>query len=447
MQVTDIRFIATLERPSDYKGEFGFDWMRWHYEDSCTDYDKLKKEYTPTKIEGEEYFVPWLSMFPKQEGVRLRLFCSEPEGHENLGEITDEDIVKFKVSNGMRIEPEQMTLREADENDFVNVFCDNPLTDDVVVDILNRYDEVVGKLNVFKNANHEQFHFNITPVRVLRAGKTDQDIKLIDDGVDLDVTVNEEKWSEKRFKGFSDKNSNIEGNLANLQTYLNKQSLNQALLQCTLKNVYHIIIDEEKWIADDLIVDEGRAFKGNLLSIFAEEFQKQHPEASKKRGMLAFLLPIENVSDDNTKGAGGYAHMSDVDAKNFAIFSTNLWDKTSFAHEIAHVAGLEHYFKDEDDWTEKDIDNANERKRKIDTAFDEIIASKEYTTQEIGDLWSNYKDEMREINSVLYTYNRNPYKFKQGATENFMDYYNERKTFNKFQWKAMAEDIIKFYNS
>lgn len=53
---------------------------------------------------------------------------------------------------------------------------------------------------------------------------------------------------------------------------------------------------------------------------------------------------------------------------------------------------------------------------------------------------------MRQINSKLYTYNRNPFKFEQKRTENFMDYYNKRKSFWKFQWKALQEDIMKFYN-
>lgn len=52
---------------------------------------------------------------------------------------------------------------------------------------------------------------------------------------------------------------------------------------------------------------------------------------------------------------------------------------------------------------------------------------------------------MRVINSKLYTHNRNPYKFKESETENFMDYYNNRKSLWKFQWKALQEDILKFY--
>jgi hypothetical protein len=31
------------------------------------------------------------------------------------------------------------------------------------------------------------------------------------------------------------------------------------------------------------------------------------------------------------------------------VFQSNLWDKTTFAHEISHVSGLEHSFKEEND--------------------------------------------------------------------------------------------------
>ncbi len=69
----ELEFIARLERKEDYNGEFGFDWMRSNYETICQSYEALKQEYNPTKIEGQDYFIPWLSMFPKQENVSLLL--------------------------------------------------------------------------------------------------------------------------------------------------------------------------------------------------------------------------------------------------------------------------------------------------------------------------------------------------------------------------------------
>ena len=85
------------------------------------------------------------------------------------------------------------------------------------------------------------------------------------------------------------------------------------------------------------------------------------------------------------------------------------------------------------------------RKTEIDNHFDKIIKSKKYTKDEIGKLWKPYSEEMRSINFALYTFNRNLCKFKQSENENIMDYFNTRKSFWKFQWKALQEDILKFY--
>ncbi|OWW26771.1 hypothetical protein B4Q04_03565 [Zobellia sp. OII3] len=424
--VNDIRFFAILERPDDYSGEFGFDWMRSDYKNSCADYDKLKNEYTPTEIEGEEYFVPWLSMFPNQEGVKLKLVLIEPENHTNIGTPTEDDIIKFKAKSGIRFEPEQMTLQDTKDNDVITVFCDQPLTNDVSIDILNRDDEIVGKLNVYKNAHHKKLHFNITPVRVLRKGIAANDAKTIEDTID---GVN----------GFGNKNSNIEGDLQNLETYLNKRSLNQALLQCTIGKVYDIVIDENKWIADDLILDEGCIFKGDaVLDKLFEEFQKQHPNKANKKDMVVFLNPLKK------EDAGGEGNLRDVDARQLAIYLSNLNSLTTFAHEIAHFAGLEHSFKGSDDVPETDIHAMNEYIIAVDNQMNSMLANND-PKNEISELWRYYQEDYAKYRGYLNSHYRNPYKFDKKSTENLMDYSDDRISFWKFQWKVLQEEVLKFY--
>ncbi len=420
-----IKFIAKLERKSDYKGEFGFDWMRTEYmpitkggQGISENYEKFKKEYTPITIKGEEYFVPWLSMFPNQEHIQLKLTIDIKEGSP-----TDEDIIKLPSKDGIRFDPQEIKVSQSNGKE-ITVHCDNPLTTDVKIELLDKDDQIVGKINIFKNANHEQLHFEITPVRILRGISKESDTETIENKMDL---------------GFGDKNKDINGDLQNLQKYLNTQSLNQALLKCKIDRVYDIIIDEQEWLDDDLIIEDQCVFKGNLLDKFNQEFEKQYPEVFKTRGITVYISPISHEK------AGGYGNLGDVDAKGLVIFQSNLWSKTTFAHEIAHVAGLEHSFKEEDDLTDEELVLYNNRKKEIDSYFDRIIKSGQYSKNEIANLWNDYKDEMRSINSKLYTYNRNLYKFEQGKTDNFMDYHNTRQSFWKFQWKSLQEDVIKFY--
>ena len=438
---TDLKFIAKFERLGTYKGEFGFDWMRENYKDICEDYEKLKKEYHPTSIHEEEYFVPTVSMFPNQENVKLKLAIKKKEGT-----ISDTDIIKLPAKNGIHFEPNEVKVSEADGKQ-ITIICESPLNSDVMINLLDKDDKTVGKLNIFKNANHEQLHLNITPVRVLRSISKQSDIDTIETQIDIEGVITRLDGTIKNVKGWGDKGKDLTADLKNLEKYLNKNSLNQALLQCTIGKVYDIIIDEDRWIADDLIIDEGCVFKGSLLDKFSEEFKKQHPIAYKDTGITVFMSPLGNVGSDGTGGAGGYGNLADIDSKNLAIFKTNLWSKDSFAHEIAHVAGLEHSFKEEDNRYNdpSTLDEHNVYIIQVDSNINHML-NNGYSKSEIAEFWSEHKEIYKKVRSKLNVHYRNLHKFEQGKTENMMDYYNTRKSFWKFQWKALQDDITKFYN-
>ena len=180
LQITPkLKFIAHLRRSPLYEGEYGFDWMREDYKTVCQDYEKLKKEYTPTKIEGIEYFTPWLAMFPNQKGVDLNLKIITLENTE----AKDDDIIKLPSKNGITFKPNELKVSDADST-VITVTCGKPLTKDVTIDLLDKNNKTVGRINVFKNANHEQLHFNITPVRIVRKGLEESDKNSIENQID-----------------------------------------------------------------------------------------------------------------------------------------------------------------------------------------------------------------------------------------------------------------------
>lgn len=158
-EVTDLKFIARFERLGTYKGEFGFDWMRDNYKDICQDYEKLKKEYFPTSIYEEEYFVPSLSMFPNQENVKLKLAIKKKEGT-----ISDTDIIKLLAKKGIRFEPNEIKVSEADGKQ-ITIICESALSSNVMINLLDKDDKTVGKLNIFKN--DEEYLLPIQFVKVL----------------------------------------------------------------------------------------------------------------------------------------------------------------------------------------------------------------------------------------------------------------------------------------
>jgi len=439
----NLKFKAYFSRTYDYSGTFGFDWMRYIYilendrrESTCNDYEKLKTEYTPFKIEGKEYFVPWLSMFPKQKGVELRLTVRT---YNDYIPITEQDIVKLPSKNGIRFEPNEVKVSEADMQDvLIKVYCDDPLTEDTTIELKDKDNTIVGKIHFLKNSNHEDLHFEIIPIRVLRGQNKDSDAKDLEDKID---------------EGFKDLNKDLKGNLQNLQQYLNTQSLNQGLLQCNIGKVYDLVINEEEWLEDGLIIEENNnIFLGDSISKFTKEFENKYPLLSKKRGLFMFLSPLQN------KEIAGQGELNDIDGNKLVIYESGLSDPSIFAHEISHVLGLSHSFQK---YAKREtIDMYNEEIKRLDRYYQNMLDAntpKKIIAQE----WKMDKEQYKFLRSYLNIYYRNKVlTFDQATTENFMDYPDLRDSnnqiirknphkkisYHKYQWKAMQDDVVKFYS-
>jgi hypothetical protein len=140
---------------------------------------------------------------------------------------------------------------------------------------------------------------------------------------------------------------------------------------------------------------------------------------------------------------GGEGEISEIDAKRLVIYQSNLWDKTSFVHEISHVLGLTHSFQKKS--SPNDVFIMNRFIKQVDDYINDMIKRGE-PQNDISDEWNNYKEDYKKYRRYLNTYYRNPYLFEKIKTENIMDYDNVRKSFWKYQWKAMQDDMIKFYN-
>ena len=88
-------------------------------------------------------------MFPKQENVKLKLTITEIEGTPK-----DIDIIKLPTKNGIKFEPNELKVSEAN-NTEITVICESPLNNNFVISLLDKDDEEVGKLNIFKNAKKQ----------------------------------------------------------------------------------------------------------------------------------------------------------------------------------------------------------------------------------------------------------------------------------------------------
>ncbi len=631
---------VNYEDEYNYDGEYGFDWMRNDYDVISKSYDKLKSEYTkstkepkenkfrytPTMVEGKEYFVPWLSFLPAVVSGEEKIIKLSLRVHylENFAEL--DDIIRFSADDANitfskpvielcdrfnddiyrslesvtilkkwrkrvleteepdwdqllqmaeechdefprgttptltffynlyldererniklkteeinaetdqqkreKLLEEKQILEQKDSQKLkieilrgftnlivggrepvdyydIKIKCSGTLSRDTLITAYNKHSKPVGYLKVLKNSNHKDFIFEITPVRVLRSRT-----KIIEGGKKVlvadDIYDQDKNTIDDNVVGGVDESK---GNLQELENYLNKKSLNQGLLQCSVGHVVDIIIDEEKWIDKGFIIerDNNKFCTGSLLDEFKEIFESQHRNLAKKRGVVMFLVPLPDY--DEKLCAGGYAELDVINAKECAVFSTNLLDKPTFSHEVAHVLGLEHSFLakryhndfnarklsmiEDADYINDIEKNKNEIKNAYETelekltqerakfeemyhdlkvknesrAFDNRITMDEKASDRWGKvenrlkyLKKNKSKELKSAEAQLSeieeykdkkTYRRsyyegwNPHKFIQAHTENIMDYYNNPISFYKFQWLAMQNDVKKYYS-
>lgn len=238
------KFLVNFRRSNNYKGEYGFDWLRDEYiypietvdldntgkpinipKPLCKDFDKLMQYYKfsdipdPIRPYGVDYYPAWLSIFADdtywwsdifteedsihEEGVMLSI---EIEGLEPL--INDETKLIFEASNDeLTIEPSELSLsnllgtKETKDlgngsvKEFytainaINISCYRAIEDHEEIKVfaqLKGQREEVGKLMVYKNK--EVPVMEIVPVKVI-----------IDDNPPKGLSKNYQNLIEKRF--------------------------------------------------------------------------------------------------------------------------------------------------------------------------------------------------------------------------------------------------------
>ncbi|WP_299600277.1 hypothetical protein [uncultured Aquimarina sp.] len=427
--VEDITFTVHFERKKDYDGEFGFDWMRENYSEISNNYEELKKEYKDAQINGSEYFVPYLSMLPNQDDVVFNLKLEVLEG-----KARKDDIIKFPAKDGIKFEPNEISLKDLQKEQEavdgekakgydgdvssisrteVKVICENTLSQDTSIELLDKNDNVVGEIIVIKN--DEVLDLSVHFVRVK--------------GNEPNNTYN-----DRTFNGFNE-NKIIE--------LLSKKSLNQALINVTLDNVSEIILDVEDLKEKGVLMDSG----GNIPRFYEEkhDFRKTIDELFKQqnpnfRGAVYYLSAIP---PDGRQGGHAAVYPKESDSIVVAPDQIGINAKSTFVHELGHLLGLLHSFEE---GTKAKYDRLiASRKAKIEEYRTKENVKIRYEGQVITS--SEYIDILqRQIDQLNSIVENNEFKFKQSGTDNFMDYYNSNPVaFNKWQWDIMREEIKQYH--
>jgi len=363
------KFLVHFRRPDDYRGEFGFDWIRDEYiypivkvaidnngnpinqlKPLCKDIQKLKNEYLKDTEHfspyGIQYYPAWLSIFPftttkefsygsrmHKNGVNLNLEIEE------IDAITLEDIkIVFKSTNDfLKITPSEITASEiisspkktkniggVSKNYYilkkkVNIKCIKGALDkhEQIKVFAERGDlkQQVGKLVVYKN--------NVIPKAEI-------------------VVVNVIKDPSNKAK------------LRNDYQFLFKyQSFNQALIRA------EVVVDTSfnlLEIPDDTDPDKYKLYNTPLLG--ASEIRNIILRLYEKYGKYK---PVGNIDSNNNKrtylfytdinsgGTNGISflnRMNNVWGNYCVIFNSGLNSERTAIHECGHSLSLPHIFQE-----------------------------------------------------------------------------------------------------
>lgn len=469
------RFLVHFRRPSTYNGEFGFDWMRDEYiypitsvndtnKELSLDIPKLKTEYKTTDVSnpispyGKDYYCSFLNLMLNQE-VSLDI---ELEELETLSSDTTE--IVFESSNtDLVITPTSIplsTLLEGGKQsknlggtitrDFylvanqVKVKCNKAFTKNEQIKVFAKLKDPstgieesreVGKMMVMKNDDQAKYTINVYVIKSY----------IIDDS--------------SFGKSVIDTEIDSKGGLQKLEDYLNQHSLNQGLVQIKFKydtndNPYDWPFrkislknasEENKY--DGMLINERNMIvdTGKYMNYINDRFSLMFPALVKKKGIFLYLTSLTSPN------SGGAAYNTPLNNKHCIIFKKNLDHFPSYAHEIAHTLGLEHFFLDGNLTIEQEIQSLE---RKISTLEeDKRIWFRDKSAQYIRNsqlrmdhekVFDNPINRYKDKISVLQ---KNIHRFLIEKTENIMDYdLNNQKTFDKWQWKIIQDEAKQYYN-
>ncbi len=424
----EVKCIAWLERLETYKGEFGLDWMRDNYKDICENYEELKKEYEQITIEGETYFVPWLSMFPNQENVSLNLKVKITEGKPK-----NDDVIKLPSKNGIRFEPNEVKIKDIQKGEVtIKVFCDTPLNKDTKIELLDKENHTVGKITVVKN--DEELILPIQFVKVL--------------GNESNNTYN-----ERTFDNFDQELSKIDDDLSN-------KYFNQALIIPEVHLIKEMIVDINTFVEKQVLTlkysPDGSKGIPNYQENFDDELYKLYVNKwGEFKGIIVFLSAMHQSGMEL-----GHARIFPR-TNNFCLIAPDsIWNSLAITHEVAHSLGLYHP-STPISVNDKNINLKEQRIKKINDYLEsnkEVPDNVNLKSKNIS--FGEYKrDLIKEKEEIakkrMEKLEHKPkYVFDLAKTENIMDYNGYKKdnlviynpkgegvTFWNWQSKIMSQEI------
>jgi len=406
--------------------------------------DELHKGYTKLIVQGNDYYAPWLSLRPHQT-VQLKLevefLNKNPVQPTNLFTVAAHSDYLVTITGKTNAAPMQLVPKNKQVLD-VTIECLRPSAA-IALRVEDEHKNLVGQLNIADNTTVYELPLRVVYVLV---GKP------MNPKDPVGATPPRPLYARP-------------GNQATLQRaferllfidYLNKHTLNQALITCVLHApppaptppplapAYQLLIDEDQWKADGHL--KGGVLQPDQLPEYCEKLATAHPAIGPFSGLTIFVHELDRTpSPVGLIAASG--SILPVGAKTLMIYREGLraGKKSTLAHELGHVLGLKHCFLDTPATTGDD-DNAT-----VGAVAQQLAKLQAMVTGASGTGLQNVNNSINSLTLNLALHQNNPFKFSQFSTENLMDYElgaaNTRLSYWHWQWFLMQADVTAYYGT
>lgn len=513
------KYIAavSLTKPDKFEGDYGIDWCDMsedfsniekfqgskisdisHVFDETTSQFKaggtalekqalVKKMYQDETYHEKDYPLTWINL-PKDKVAELTItpFLMPDAKVKATDFLTLIKSPDFEITYDGKTDANESIKLENPKKPFkIQVKALKTYTTTKYISIKDHEENEVGKIEMAAN-NIVNLNIKIIPI-VFNASSKASDAEAL---------------HEKALKAKDDKNNN-------LKTTLNTKSLNQAGINCTITpfnkaNPEYVFIDPSvgDWtnyynsstnILSDWTFKPTDANKpkqdnnedgikspaNRTTKLLLDELKQAYfskPDRKNFKGAIIF------VSDKSFSKAtiSGYSENIPLKNQGTVIFKTGLEKSKTYAHELAHMLGLEHSFLDDDINSQianritqqNTIDKEAEKKYILRQKGHIKVIQKEFSKDKQNalkenrsidnDVMNKYNKNLKRVNENIKisednikTYDLlsrqinigkgNGFKMIQKSSKNFMDYYNKKVYFNRFQSEIMKQECIDYY--
>lgn len=382
------KFLVHFRRSSNYKGEYGFDWVREDYiyknlkiNDSkntnnpfesvggiqqngsveiCNEVNLLKKKYLayPNVIKpyGYEYFASWCSLFSadisnkNSNGVNLSLQVEEIDKIINDGtiiefEVTSKNIVisPKKIDVSKILTGSKVVIKKGNKSsnsyylkNIVNIKCNKAINKIEQIRVFakrNGNSVEVGKINIYKNSIIKKANIVVIPVSFENGSDTPVILPSL-----VDVIKN------KSFnQAIIDVDVKIE-KVMDVKKIINNIMLKNPMISSLIMTRYSYLWLNKGNISSAMYLD----FLSKFYSTYVDK-NAQIDKGNSGKKTFVFVTNRESFSGDKTNKLDGEATL-DQSTNELkwgdlcVIYKNGSKNCYTYLHEIAHTLGLEHSF-------------------------------------------------------------------------------------------------------